>query len=442
MTKPYVVIGLGKTGLACAQFLKKQQLPFVVMDTRHEPPMLAEFKNLFPDVPVYLGGLLSDVLESAKTIVISPGLSRQTPEIAAASEKGVEICGDIELFLQFAKAPVVAVTGTNGKSTVVTLLGAMCEAAGVPAIVAGNIGTCVLDVLSWPTPHWYILELSSFQLETTYSLRAKVATILNITDDHMDRYDSLGSYAAAKLHIYDGAQFAVFNAEDPLTKPATSMRAVSFTSQVPRDNQYGIVITDEGAQLHFGKERLLAASEMKIAGLPNCLNALCALAMTAEMGLPRAACIQALRDFQGLPHRLQWVRSVQGVDWYNDSKGTNVGASVQAVLGLGHNRSGKLILIAGGQGKGADFSPMAQPVSQHCRAVILMGEDAPIIANALTNTAPIHHVRTLAAAIELAQQLAKPNDAVVLSPACASFDMFKNFEHRGECFVELVEQLA
>ncbi len=442
MNKPYVVVGLGKTGFACAQFLARQRLPFVIMDTREAPPMLADAQTNFPETPIYLGDLNPEILLNARSIILSPGLSIHEPALELASSKGVEICGDIELFLRFAKAPIIAVTGTNGKSTVVSLLGAMCEEAGVSAIVAGNIGTCVLDVLEWPTPSWYILELSSFQLETTDSLKAFAATILNVTDDHMDRYDSIESYAAAKMRIYNNAENIVYNAEDPLTTPKTQTPAISFTSQVPSEHQYGLVTTPQGVELYYGQERLLAASTMKIAGLPNCLNGLCALAITEKMGLPRAACVKALQEFPGLPHRLQWVRQHNGVDWYNDSKGTNVGASVQAVTGLGSGRSGKLILIAGGQGKGADFSPMAPPVAAHCRAVILLGEDAPIIEKALEKTAPLHRVPSLDAAIQLAHSLAKPQDAVVLSPACASFDMFKNFEHRGQCFVELVEQLA
>ncbi|KEQ16762.1 UDP-N-acetylmuramoyl-L-alanine--D-glutamate ligase [Endozoicomonas numazuensis] len=440
-----VVVGLGKTGLSCVRFLAERQRSFKVMDTRENPPGIDELRASFPDIPVHLGGLNSDWLLEADELILSPGIALSTPEIAEAVNKGAEAVGDIELFCREVDKPVVAITGSNGKSTVTTLLGEMAEEAGLSVAVGGNIGTPALELLEREGVDLYILELSSFQLETTHSLRAAAATVLNVSPDHMDRYASMMDYHKAKQRIYRGCKHAVYNKQDALTVPLLPQAtpATAFTSGKPDLHDYGLIDDDEGTWLCKGVERLLNTAAMKLPGRHNQMNALAALALGDTVGIPMAPMLSALTQFEGLAHRCQWVAEKNGVVWINDSKATNVGASVAAIEGLGETLSGKVVLIAGGDGKGADFNQLKQPLKKYGREVVLVGRDAADIAAAVNEVIPVQHSEDLAAAIERACEVSEKGDAVLLAPACASFDMFKSFEHRGDVFAGLVrERLA
>lgn len=440
----YVVVGLGKTGLSCARYLQRVNIPFVAVDTRNDPPGADLFALEFPGVATSFGPLDAAQLGQAKALVMSPGVALAEPAVQAAIAQGVGITGDIDLFAKAVRAPLVAITGSNAKSTVTTLVGEMARSAGMAVDVAGNIGTPVLDLLQADRvePELYVLELSSFQLETTEKLGAKVATVLNLSEDHMDRYDSLDAYREAKHRIFLGAEHIVINRDDPATHPTAGHGAVisSFgLSAAEGEGNFGVRLQGERLWLCHGDKALLAADEMKIAGMHNVANALAALALGRAAGIPMTAMLRTLREFPGLPHRCQWVAKRNGVQWYNDSKGTNVGATVAAINGLGV--SGPVILLAGGVGKGADFSGLVPAMQSAGKLAILFGEDAPRIAAALEGCVAIERVDTLDDAVQLADARAQSGDVVLLSPACASFDQFRNYEHRGECFVKAVEAL-
>ncbi|MGB0662322.1 MAG: UDP-N-acetylmuramoyl-L-alanine--D-glutamate ligase [Pontibacterium sp.] len=437
-----IVIGLGKTGLSCARYFARKGIRFSVADTRETPPNLAAFQAEFPSVEVRCGALDGDWLKSASELVVSPGIAIATPEIAAAAEAGVNVVGDIELFCREVTAPIAAITGSNAKSTVTQWLGEMAKADGIDVAVAGNIGTPVLDLLATGEQAMYILELSSFQLETTHSLKAKAATVLNVSPDHMDRYDSLMHYYNTKQRIYLGSELAVVNGDDPLSRPLmrVGMKTVEFRNTSPDFGRYGVAKTPQGPWLASQSKRYLPLSELKVKGSHNVSNALAAIAMAEGMGISEDAIVTALKSFPGLEHRCQWVGDYQGVAFYNDSKGTNVGATQAALEGLGAGE-GKLVLIAGGVGKGADFSPLKALVARYCRGLVLIGEDANAIDEAVGFTATDYAAST-EEALEKAFAMAQEGDAVLLSPACASFDMYKSFEHRGECFVAAFKELA
>ncbi|WP_305857089.1 UDP-N-acetylmuramoyl-L-alanine--D-glutamate ligase [Balneatrix alpica] len=437
-----IVVGLGKTGLSCVRFLRQRGKRVAVVDTRSQPPGLAELQAEFPDVPYELGGLQVETLKMASELVVSPGLALSTPEIAAAIASGVQVVGDIELFCREAKAPIVAITGSNAKSTVTTLVGLMAEQAGRRVAVGGNLGTPALQ-LPLEDIDLYVLELSSFQLETTHSLRAEVATVLNISPDHMDRYPNLQAYHAAKHRIFRGCRQVVVNKDDVLSRPLVA-DALShwYFSLGPSDlDTFGLERDEQGhSWLAYRKQRLLPTSSLKIRGLHNQANALAALALGHSVGLPMEAMLATLREFAGLTHRCQWVRERQGVLYFNDSKGTNVGATLAALQGLGGDLSGKIVLIAGGDGKGADFAELAPPLATYGRALVVIGRDAEKIAAHAGDLAVVR-ATSMQEAVEQAAMLAQPGDAVLLSPACASFDMFNHFEHRGEVFMQAVQEL-
>lgn len=434
-----LIVGLGKTGLSCARFLAARGIAFAVTDSRAEPPGLATLRAELPDVPLYLGGFAEAAFACAEQLVVSPGVSLREPPIAAALGRGAEAVGDIELFARHAKAPVVAITGANGKSTVTTLVGLMAQAAGRDVRVGGNLGTPVLELIQAREPELYVLELSSFQLETTHSLNAAAAVVLNVTPDHMDRYASLEEYAAAKQRVYRGDGVMVLNADDSVVRTMIepSRRQVLFTLGEPGPHDFGLRQAAEGVWLARGSERLMPVSELRVAGLHNAANALAALALGDAVGLPMGAMLHALREFPGLPHRTQWVAERDGVRWYNDSKGTNVGATLAALQGM----SGKVVLIAGGDGKGADFTPLRQAAAEKARGVVLIGRDTPIIEAALDGVVPVVRAVDMDDAVAKARVLAKPGDSVLLSPACASFDMFNGYDHRGRVFVDAVQRL-
>ncbi len=437
-----LIVGLGLTGLSCARYLQEHNEPAVIIDSRLHPPGLSLLREQMFGVSVVTGGFDPLVFASADRLIVSPGVSIQEPQIQAAIARGAEVVGDIELFAREVKAPVAAVTGSNGKSTVTTLLGEMACCAGSEVAVGGNIGLPVLDLLS-DKKELYLLELSSFQLETTHSLKPRVAVVLNLSPDHLDRYASIEAYAAAKSTIYEGAEVRVFNQDDPRVLAMCGQPQANdlfFTLQEPNGpNVFGLRRRDGVPWLCRGEEALLPLSGLRLPGRHNLANALAALAMGSALGLPIAAMRKALHTFCGLPHRTQFVAEHAGVRWYNDSKATNVGACVAALEGMADN-IGCIVLIAGGESKDADFSGLADVVEHAVRAVVLIGRDAALLEDALGGVVPVARAADMDAAVARANELARPGDIVLLSPACASFDMFRNFEHRGEVFADAVQR--
>ncbi len=438
-----IVVGLGKSGMSLVRFLARQGLPFAVVDTRANPPELATLREQFPQVEVRCGELDVEFLCRASELLVSPGLAIATPALQQAAQRGVRLSGDIDLFARYAKAPIIAITGSNAKSTVTTLVGEMAAAAGKKVAVGGNLGTPALDLLD-DEIELYVLELSSFQLETTDQLNAEVATCLNISEDHMDRYTDLQAYHLAKHRIFRGARQVVVNRDDALSRPlvADGLPCWYFGLGKPDFKRFGLIEENGEKCLGYQFAALLPVHELKIRGAHNQSNALAALALGHAVGLPFEPMLQTLRSFAGLAHRCQWVGEREGVAYYDDSKATNVGAALAAIEGLGADIAGKLVLIAGGDGKGADFSALRAPVAKFCRAVILLGRDAERLAEALGDAAPLVRVKTLEEAVQRAAELARLGDAVLLSPACASLDMFKNFEERGRLFAQAVEALV
>jgi len=409
-----------------------------VADTRAEPPGAAALRSGVPQAELRTGAFDAGLLDGVAQVVISPGLSLREPVAKEAASRGLPVVGDIELFARDAQAPVAAITGTNGKSTVTALLAALASAAGLEAVAGANLGEPALDLLERPVPGLYVLELSSFQLETTYSLGTATATVLNVTPDHMDRYDTLADYAAAKARIFDGCEVAVVNADDPAVRsmPRAGQRVLSF-SLVDAHADY-FLARDPEPMLSCRGEALLPLSAMKLQGLHNAANALAALAMCDALELPRGPVVEALAAFGGLPHRAQWVADVDGVRFVNDSKGTNVGATLAAVSGM----RGPLVLIAGGDGKNQDFGELREAFRGKVRHVVLIGRDAPRLAATLDGVCPTERAADMPSAVRAARAAAQAGDTVLLSPACASLDMFRDYAHRGEEFSAAVRSLA
>lgn len=439
--KKVLIVGLGKTGLSCARYLTRLGMQVAITDDRPTPPGLTAVQEEMPDTALFLGRFEPDAFDHAEQIVVSPGVSLKHPLISEARARGIEVIGDIELFARAVQAPVVAITGSNGKSTVTTLVGEMARAAGMDVKVGGNLGTPALDLLDpdGSEPELYVLELSSFQLESTFSLRPHAAVVLNISPDHMDRYSGMDEYAKAKQRIYLNAETQIVNLDDAYAARLADAqrRCVSFGVQAPVGGSYGVASVAHREWLMVGDERLLPVSDIRMPGKHNLSNALAALALGDAAGIGREAMFETLRTFGGLPHRTQWVGESRGVIWYNDSKGTNIGATLAAVQGMDR----PVVLIAGGQGKGADFRIMREALVNRLRAVVLIGDDAPALATALQGVAPLVQADSMEAAVKLAGELAQPGDAVLLSPACASFDMFKGYDHRGEVFMDAVRRL-
>jgi UDP-N-acetylmuramoylalanine--D-glutamate ligase len=433
-----LVVGLGMTGLSVVRHLHKLGEAMIVVDSRDIPPALNEFKQGFSDVPLYTGKFNKKLFVNAQRIVVSPGVPLSDPALQQARDNSVEITGDIDLFAHEVDAPVVAITGSNGKSTVTSLLVLMANKAGLNAVAGGNIGCPVLDLLSDPRD-LYVLELSSFQLETLQRLPMKAAVVLNVSPDHMDRYADVNAYAMSKQAIYEHASHAIVNRDDAFVSKMLNRQqnVTGFTLGRPAAGEFGICEQDGASYLCLGDERLIATAELRIRGRHNQANALAALALGQSIGLAMQPMLDALREFPGLEHRTQWVAEINGVNWYNDSKGTNVGATLAAIEGL----PGSHVLIAGGQGKGADFTPLRDIAAQRLRAVVLIGEDADSIASALEQVVTIRMADDMQEAVEAAAGLALKGDNVLLSPACASFDMFRGFAHRGEAFIRAVEGL-
>lgn len=488
--KHALVLGLGESGLAMAQWLTRCGASLRVADTREAPDRLAELRAVAPDAEFFGGPFTAGLLDGIDFVALSPGLApdRDLTEIApVAEEKNIPVWGEIELFAQALSAlrtdrdytpKLIAITGTNGKTTVTSLTGLLCQRAGLSVQVAGNISPAALDVLRNAIDHdqlpqVWVLELSSFQLHATFSLQADAAAVLNITQDHLDWHGNMDAYGAAKEKIFGANTIRVLNRDDDRVMQMASPLAplVSFGSSEPEQaHSFGLVnengirwlsvaVPDEDIERGEKKprrkkdfvepaitvNRLMPAEALKIRGQHNAVNALAALALCRAIDLPMARLLHGLREYQGEPHRVELVTTIQGVEYYDDSKGTNVGATVAALNGLGANLGGaaRLVLIAGGDGKGQDFSPLAEPVARYVRASILIGQDAPQIRSAIEQSgAELIDCQTLGQAVQRASELAQPGDAVLLSPACASFDMFKNYGHRAQVFVDAVREIA
>ena len=447
--KSVLVLGLGDTGLSVVRGLARRGARLRAADTRAAPPSLGAVRADHPDVAVALGPFDEALLAGVDTVVASPGIALGEPVLRAAAARGIEVVGDVEIFAREVarRAPgarVLGVTGTNGKSTVTALAGAMGEAAGYRTVVAGNIGLPVLDALDAPAggaAELFVIELSSYQLETTASLALDAAAMLNLSQDHLDRYGSMAAYARAKERIFIRAGTRVLNRDDEWSRSMAApagTQAYTFGMGVPRgEREWGF---DAARRfMRRGEANLMDTASMGIPGLHNAANGLAAHALLTAIGAPAAPLIEALRAFQGLPHRVQPVAEARGVTFFDDSKGTNVGSTVAALEGF----TTPVVLIAGGDGKGQDFSPLAAPVRARARAVVLIGRDAPALEAALRATGvPIERADTLPQAVEAAFGRAQPGDAVLLSPACASLDMFRNYGHRGEVFAQAARAIA
>jgi UDP-N-acetylmuramoylalanine--D-glutamate ligase len=476
--KRVLVLGLGDSGLSMARYLARCGARVRVADSRVTPPHAARLRADVPDAELICGPFLAESFEGIDLIAISPGVPLAEPLVTAAQQRGVPVVGDVELFAQALKSPpapllpreedvaantlptlpkrgwggfVIAITGSNGKSTVTSMVGAMCRAAGLNTVVAGNIGLPVLDALHEAEIAFnegkgeaqvYVLELSSFQLETTSSLNAAAATVLNMSEDHLDRYAGMDDYAAAKAKIFQGAGAQVLNRDDArgMAMASPGKRVFTFGLTAPQvDEAWGL--REEGGKtwLVHGELNLMMVDELQVAGLHNAANALSALALCRAIDLPYAPLLQALHEFHGLPHRVEKVMAINGVTFYDDSKGTNVGATEAALNGMRE----KVVLIVGGDGKGQDFGPLKSAVANHARAVVLIGRDADKIGSAVAGSGVATlHAASLEDAVNTAFEQAKSGDAVLLSPACASFDMFRNYEHRAQVFVAAVKALA
>ena len=467
--KPYaVIVGLGRTGFSCARYLRARGWRLAMTDTRPKPPEWARLTELDANIPVKVGGLDIGLLDGADCVVASPGVSLEEPFFVESRRRGLEIVGDIELFARWVDAPVVGITGTNGKSTVTTLVGRMAERAGLRVRVGGNLGEPALDLLSpGPAPgtelavgtastaggggahavasasgptQLYVLELSSFQLDATRSLDLKAAVVLNVTPDHLDRYATVEEYAASKARIFARCETAVINLDDPLVvaMPRAGQKIVGFSLRAAIGADYAVAMHEGQWWLTRRGEPLMAVASMKIKGLHNAANALASLALGEALGLAMPAMLEELATFTGLPHRSQWVADVHGVTYINDSKGTNVGATVAAVNGM----AGPLIMIAGGDGKNQDFAELADVFRGKVRHTVLIGRDAAAIATALKGVCTLETRASLEEAVRAAAQAARPGDTVLLSPACASLDMFRDYTHRGAVFTQAVKELA
>ena len=438
-----VVAGLGISGVSAVNFLHEKGYRVAVTDSRAIPP---GHDQIPADVQTSFGQFDQDLLLSAEEIIISPGLDPKLPEIQAAIAKGIPVISEIQVLRRATDKPIVAITGSNAKSTVTTLIGLMAENAGKKVAVGGNLGRPALD-LTKDDPELYILELSSFQLETTSNLNAEVAVVLNLSEDHLDRHGDMMGYHTAKHRIFQGVKKVVHNRDDSLTRPlvpdATPMQ--SFGLNAPDMNQYGVLRETDGTMwLARGRERLLKSSDMYMQGTHNVVNALACLALGEAIDLPLDSMLETLKTFKGLEHRCEFVKDVNGVRYYNDSKGTNIGATLAALDGLGaaiEVKQGKVAIILGGQGKGQDFTALRESLSKFAKVAVLIGEDRPVIEKAIEGTTTLLHAESLAEAVALCQQNTQPNDVVLLSPACASFDMFSGYPQRGHQFVALVNEL-
>jgi UDP-N-acetylmuramoylalanine--D-glutamate ligase len=436
-TAKVLIVGIGQTGLSAARFLKQMNIKFAMVDSRDNPPMNRELLLEMPDIAVFTGGFDDAAFAIATHILVSPGVSLEEQAIQKAIEKGVRLISDIDLFACSTTAPIVGITGSNGKSTVTTMLGKMAEADGKKVAVGGNLGTPALDLLAQDA-ELYVLELSSFQLERTEHLEVAAATVLNVTEDHFDRYPGVNEYAQAKQKIFNGQGVMVLNADDPIVIGMIEPEREVLTFGLENSADFHIGIEQEQHCLAENNKSLMSVKDLPLVGTHNIANALAAWALGRAMGLEDAAVLKALKGFQGLEHRMQSVAEINGVTWVNDSKATNVGACVAALKGVDK----KVVLIAGGDAKGADMGDLAPIIKDKVKAVVLMGKDAKLIRKIIDKTVPIKIAASIQEAVEIASGIAGASDCVLLSPACASLDQFENYQERGRLFTEAVKGLA
>ncbi len=434
-----VVFGLGTTGFSCVRFLHATDR-LTVIDTRTAPPFAEKTRAQYPAVELILGDATPDRFVAADRIVVSPGLRTSSCLLELARARGIPLVSDIELFLAHARAPVIGVTGTNGKSTVTALTGELLRGAGMNVGVGGNLGEAALDLLD-AARDAYVVELSSFQLERLNAGRFQIAANLNVTPDHLDRYPDMAAYAASKQRIFVGCDVAIYNRADALTRPKSG-RGISIGLDAPESDSWGIVEQDGRRFLASGHERLLAVDELGIRGRHNEFNALAAMALARAAGADATSWAQTLRNFKGLAHRCRTVAVIDGITFIDDSKATNVGACIAALEGLGEAARRHIVLIAGGDAKRADLSSLRAPISKYVRHVVTLGQDAAAVEAAVADAAPTERVSTLRDAVQKARTLARSGDLVLLSPACASLDMFANFEARGRAFADAVAELG
>lgn len=450
-----LVLGLGETGLSLVRWLNAHGARVRAADSRTSSPSSDILRAQFPETELHYGAFHSELLNNIDLIAISPGIPLSDPFVVKAITRGIPITSDIELFArslpQNQRPKIIAITGANGKTTVTSMVGAMCRTAGLNTEVAGNISPAVLDVLlqrQGQQPDIWVLELSSFQLEMVSSLSADAATVLNICEDHLDRYASMNEYITAKARIFHKTpnngqkNVQILNRDDEnsigMALPGHIQNTFGLKTPPPTEHDWGIDSNSQGIWLMHGRQHVINANELCVTGLHNVANALAALALCHAAGLPLAPLLDALRIFEGLPHRMQPVAKINDIVYYDDSKGTNVGATIAALQGLGQ----PAVLIAGGEGKGQDFRPLYPAVTRHARAVVLIGRDAGKIAAVLQNCSiPVVHAENMVDAVHKSAFLAQPGDAVLLSPACASFDMFRNYSHRAEVFCAAVRSL-
>ena len=436
-----IVVGLGITGMSCVRYLSRNFSKLAVVDSRHEPPQLNTLHSEFPEIPVFLGEYDQNLFSSTEMLIVSPGVPLSNSVIQKAMEKGVDISGDIEIFLEKAIAPVIAITGSNGKSTVAKLISEMISASGRRVLLGGNIGTPALSLLEFDVPDFYVLELSSFQLELIKHIDAIVSIVLNVSEDHMDRYRNFQEYFLAKKKIFMGNGIKVINLDDTVVQSMVDIddNVISFTHNAPDDGTFGIMLFDDVEWICFGKQKIIKVSDIRIRGRHNILNSLAGLALGHAIGLDFMHMVETLKRFKGLPHRCEAIANIDGVDWIDDSKGTNPGATCAAVEGLANGKN--IILIAGGDAKGADLSSLGLSVKERVHTAILIGKDALKLEQVISDNCKIIHATSLEAAVKTAKQLASSGDTVLLSPACSSLDMFTDYTERGEEFTRHVKQL-
>lgn len=437
--KNIVVLGAGLTGLSCARFLQKNNVDFVVNDSRDKPVDTAKFNEDFPNARLVLGSWNADVINQADVLLVSPGIDLSVDAIQSNISESCEVMGDVELYCRLSDTPILAVTGSNGKSTVVSLLAYLGKALGFKTELAGNIGVPILDLLN-DELDYLVLELSSFQLETMISMNAIASSILNISDDHLDRHKTMANYTAIKQRIYSQSRVAIFNRDDKATHVNDVTESVSFGSDAPNEKSFGLTVHNNHTYLMFGNEKLIPVDELPLAGLHNALNYLAALALGQQAGWSLEAMVTSLSGFEGLPHRCQRVETSDNKQWINDSKATNVGATLAAISGLSSllTQDQKLVLIAGGDGKGADFSPLSHVFKEHVSQLYVLGKDAMKIANVAEHSFCVDSIEE---AVELADACTTEGDVILLSPACASIDMFTNFVERGNVFIRAVQTM-
>ena len=436
-----IIIGLGKTGISCVRHLSRKDVSLAVVDNRNSPPELKTLSEEFPEIPLFLGPFDQNLLECAETLIVSPGVSLYEPAIQNAVNNGVEIIGDIELFARQAKAPIIAVTGSNGKSTVATLITEIIREAGARVELGGNIGTPALSLLNKPLPDFYVLELSSFQLESVHTLNALVSVVLNISIDHMDRYNSMNDYVHAKEKIFMGDGSMIINKDDESVSKIfnENRNTIVYTLHEPKEKEFGVRSFNGVEWICFGTEQILSVSGLQIKGRHNISNALASMAIGKAIGIDFGPMVAAVKKFKGLPHRCEWIATINDIDWINDSKGTNPGASCAAIEGLAEENN--IILIAGGDGKGADFTSLAHSAEGRVHSAILIGRDANRIAAVLRPPISVYQATSMDGAVSIAARLATSGDRVLLSPACASLDMFNDYQERGALFKRAVLRL-